>query len=182
MGGIQLSQEQHITLFRYDEEHGERFKDQLLGFQLPAEQLQFTGLPEETLQDIEEDAGKEGVVIACGERAVGFFILHTGEGISNFFPDYTGAVLLRAFLMDYASQGRGFAKAAMLLLPDFVRRHYPEARQIVLAVNERNTAAGQLYLRAGFQDHGLRRSGSKGPQLILQHALSSGSVGDSGDE
>lgn len=181
MGGIQLRQEQHISLFRYGDEHGEQFKDQLLGFKLPAEQEQFTGLPEETLQDLKEDAGKAGVVIAHDEHAVGFFILHTGEGISNFYQDYEGAVLLRAFLMDCASQGRGFAKAAMALLPDFVRRHYPEARQIVLAVNERNTAASQLYLRAGFQDHGLRRSGSKGTQLILQYGLSGGSVGDLGD-
>lgn len=176
-----MSQGQHISLFRYGDEYGEQFKDQLLGFKLPAEQLQFTGLPEETLQDIKEDTGKEGVVIACGEQAVGFFILHTGEGIADFFPDYADAVLLRAFLMDHASQGRGFAKAAMLLLPDLVRRHYPEARQIVLAVNERNTAASQLYLGAGFQDHGLRRSGSKGTQLILQYGLSSEPVEASAD-
>ncbi|MEK3875808.1 GNAT family N-acetyltransferase [Paenibacillus sp. FSL M7-0420] len=174
-----MSLNQHISLLRYADQHVEQFRDQLLGFQLPAEQLQFTGMPEETLQDIKEDAGKEGVVIAHGERAVGFFILHTGEGISDFFPDYGDAVLLRAFLMDYASQGRGFAIAAMLQLPDFVRRHYPEARQIVLAVNERNTAASQLYLRTGFQDHGLRRSGSKGLQLILQYELSSRSAGSS---
>lgn len=172
-----MSLDQHISLFSYGDEHGEQFKNQLLGFQLPAEQAQFTGLPGETLQDIKNDTNKAGVVIAHGEQAVGFFILHTGEGISDFFPDYAGAVLLRAFLMDYACQGRGFAKAAMALLPEFVRCHYPEARQIVLAVNERNTAASQLYLRAGFQDHGLRRSGSKGTQLILQYALSSGSVG-----
>lgn len=112
---------------------------------------------------------------------MGFFILHTGEGIADFFPDYADAVLLRAFLMDHASQGRGFAKAAMLLLPDLVRRHYPEARQIVLAVNECNTAASQLYLGAGFQDHGLRRSGSKGTQLILQYRLSSEPVEASAD-
>ncbi|MEK4008821.1 GNAT family N-acetyltransferase [Paenibacillus sp. FSL H3-0333] len=176
-----MSQDQHISLFMYKDRHEQTFRDQLLSFQLPAEQAQFTRLPEETLQDLREDAGKAGVVIAHEERAVGFFILHTGEGISNFYQDYEGAVLLRAFLMDYASQGRGFAKAAMALLPDFIRRHYPEARQMVLAVNERNTAASQLYLRAGFQDHGLRRSGSKGTQLILQYGLSSGSVGDLGD-
>lgn len=31
MGGIQLSQEQHISLFRYGDEHGEQFKDQSVG-------------------------------------------------------------------------------------------------------------------------------------------------------
>ncbi|MEK3902867.1 hypothetical protein [Paenibacillus sp. FSL R7-0179] len=80
--------EQHISLFKFGDEHRERFRDQLLGFQLPAEQLQFTGLPGETLQDIREDAGKAGVVIVYEEQAVGFFILHTGEGISNFYQDY----------------------------------------------------------------------------------------------
>lgn len=172
-----MSLNQHISLLRYADQHEEQFRDQLLSFQLPAEQEQFTGLPEETLLELREDTGKAGVVIAHEERAVGFFILHTGEGISNFYQDYEGTVLLRAFLMDYASQGRGFAKEAMALLPDFVSRHYPEARQMLLAVNERNTAASQLYLRAGFQDHGLRRSGSKGTQLILQYALSSVHVG-----
>lgn len=44
MEGIRLN-EQHISLFKFGDEHRERFRDQLLGFQLPAEQLQFTGLP-----------------------------------------------------------------------------------------------------------------------------------------
>lgn len=171
-----MSLDRHISLYRYEVKHEEKFKDQLLSFQLPPEQAQFTGLPEETLQDTCDDHSKMGVVIARGDRAVGFFVLHTGEGIADFFQDYSGAVLLRAFLMDYASQGQGFAKAAMALLPDFIRRHYPEAQQIVLAVNERNIPAGQLYARAGFQDYGLRRSGSKGPQLILQYELATETV------
>ena len=167
-----MSLDQHISLFRYEEKHEEKYKQQLLDFRLPAEQAEFTGLPEETLQDACEDHGKMGVIIARDNRAVGFFVLHAGEGIADFFQDYFGAVLLRAFLMDHASQGQGFAKAAMALLPEFVRVHYPEAQQIVLAVNERNLPAAQLYSRAGFQDHGLRRTGSKGNQLILQYELS----------
>lgn len=166
-----MSLDQPISLFRYEEKHEEKYKDQLLNFRLPPKQAEFTGLPEQTLQDACSDPGKTGVVIARGERAVGFFVLHTGEGIADFFQDYPGAVLLRAFLMDYASQGQGFAKAAMALLPDFVRTHYPEAQRVVLAVNERNIPAGQLYSRAGFQDNGLRRSGSKGPQRIMQYEL-----------
>ncbi|KAI7258820.1 hypothetical protein KC345_g10468 [Hortaea werneckii] len=143
---MRMSLDQRTSLFVYEEKHEEKFKDQLLNFRLPPEQAEFTGLPEQTLQDACEDPCKMGVVIAQGERAIGFFVLHTGEGIADFFQDHSGAVLLRAFLLDYASQGRGFAKAAMNLLPDFVRAHYPEAQQIVLAVNERNLPAGQLTL------------------------------------
>lgn len=164
-----MSLDQPVSLFRYEE----KYKDQLLNFTLPPEQAEFTGLPEETLQDACKDPFKTGVVIAHSGQAVGFFVLHTGAGIADFFNDYSGIVLLRAFLMDYASQGRGYAKAAMALLPDYVRAHYPEVREIVLAVNERNLPAGQLYARAGFRDHGLRRMGSKGQQLILQYKLAS---------
>lgn len=34
--------DQRITLFRYEEKHEETFKDQLLSFQLPPEQAEFT--------------------------------------------------------------------------------------------------------------------------------------------
>ncbi|MNI98417.1 hypothetical protein D3C73_1572580 [compost metagenome] len=59
----------------------------------------------------------------------------------------------------------------MAMLPDFLRTHFPMMQEIVLAVNERNTAAGNLYSRAGFLDKGLRRSGRKGTQKVLQYAL-----------
>lgn len=149
----------------------EKFRERLLAFQLPSEQAGFTGLPEETLADALQDEAKMPVVIVAGEKPVGFFILHTGAGIASFYISWSEAVLLRAFLIDHSSQGQGIAKAAMELLPGFVRIHFPELSEIVLAVNERNIAAGSLYLRTGFQDHGLRRNGAKGVQMVLQYPL-----------
>lgn len=157
-----------ISLVLYEE----NFKEQLMAFQLPPEQAEFTALPSETLDAALSDPDKLAVVIAVDSQAAGFFILHTGKRIAEFYKDYQGAVLVRAFLVDYACQGRGIAKAAMALLPAFVRIHLPAVHEIVLTVNERNLAAGHLYLGAGFRDHGLRRTGSKGPQKILQYDLS----------
>lgn len=156
-----------ISLSLYEEQ----YTDKLLQFHLPPEQAEFTGLPAETLHDAITSEDKSAVVILEGGNPVGFFILHTGEAIADFYSDYSGAVLLRAFLIDYGSQGKGIAKAAMARLPDFVRTHYPESREMVLAVNERNIAAIHLYTRAGFRDYGLRRAGGKGPQKILQYDL-----------
>ncbi|KWX84897.1 hypothetical protein AMQ83_27880 [Paenibacillus riograndensis] len=156
-----------ISLRLYEE----KYKEDLLAFELPPEQAEFTGLPEETLSEAVANPGKTAVVIVQEEQAVGFFVLHRGEGIADFYPNTTGAILLRAFLINYASQGQGIAKAALLLLPDFIRTHFPWVREIVLAVNERNIAAASLYSRAGFLDKGLRRSGGKGPQKVLQYGL-----------
>ncbi|WP_019912845.1 GNAT family N-acetyltransferase [Paenibacillus sp. HW567] len=156
-----------ISLYLYEE----KYKEDLLAFELPPEQEQFTGLPGETLAEALTNPGKAAVVIVQGERAVGFFILHRGEEIADFYSNYSGAILLRAFLINYASQGQGIAKAAIALLPDFLRTHFPAMQEIVLAVNERNAAAGNLYSRAGFRDKGLRRSGHKGTQKVLQYAL-----------
>lgn len=162
-----MSDQPAVRLTLYEQ----KYREGLLAFQLPPEQAEFTGLPEETLEEALYNDGKYPVVVLADEMPVGFFILHTGPGIASFYSDWSEVVLLRAFLIDHARQGQGLAKDAMALLPGFVRFHCPAARQVVLAVNERNLPAGNLYLRAGFQDLGLRRSGVKGMQRILQFPL-----------
>ncbi|MEK5448262.1 GNAT family N-acetyltransferase [Paenibacillus sp. FSL R7-0331] len=159
-----------ISLQLYED----KFHEQLLAFQLPPEQAEFTALPAESLSEALRAPDKLAVVIAEAELAAGFFILHTGGRIAEFYSNYSEAVLVRAFLVDSACQGRGIAKAAMALLPAFVCNHLPQVREIVLTVNERNLAALALYLHSGFCDHGLRRTGGKGPQRILQYALNNG--------
>ncbi|MNO14374.1 hypothetical protein D3C76_40170 [compost metagenome] len=156
-----------VSLCLYEE----KYKEDLHAFELPPEQAEFTGLPAETLSEALANPGKTAVVIAQDEHAVGFFVLHRGEGIADFYRDTTRAILLRAFLINYKSQGQGIAKASMELLPGFVRTNFPFIREIVLAVNERNISAASLYSRSGFLDKGLRRSGQKGPQKVLQYAL-----------
>ncbi|MFF2017518.1 GNAT family N-acetyltransferase [Paenibacillus sp. NPDC058177] len=150
----------------------DQYKEALFRFYLPEEQEQFTGMPADTLEEAIVDENRTAVVILEGERPVGFFILHVGKGISNFYPNHSGVMLLRAFLVDYAHQGKGYAKSALLLLPNFIRLHFPSIRAIVLAVNERNLPADRLYTQAGFVDHGMRRTGEKGLQRILQYVIS----------
>lgn len=167
MEGVMVVQQQRISLSLYEE----KFRDKLMNFDLSDDQARFTGLPVETLETALQDDNKYPVVIAEGETAVGFFILHTGNGISDFYANYYEAMLLRAFLIDYAWQGKGIAKEAMSLLPQFIRSNFSFIREIVLAVNEQNISADRLYTRSGFVDHGLRRVGPKGEQKILQYDL-----------
>ncbi|MNW68880.1 hypothetical protein D3C74_477650 [compost metagenome] len=59
----------------------------------------------------------------------------------------------------------------MKQLPDWVREFHPEIDEIILAVNEGNKAAYQLYVKSGFLDLGLTRMGNRGTQHILHYSL-----------
>ena len=148
----------------------EAFDEALSQFYLPEEQLQFTGLPNMVLEESLRDPDRYPVVILADQTPVGFFVLHKGEGIA----DYTSnphALLLRAFSVTEAHQGKGYAKKAMLALPGFVTDHLPGIDEIILVVNERNLAAKQLYEKTGFMDKGIRRMGPIGRQYMLHFAL-----------
>ncbi|MFC7392938.1 GNAT family N-acetyltransferase [Scopulibacillus cellulosilyticus] len=150
----------------YQPEHGK----ELRGFSLPDEQMQFTRLPNKAIDQAIQDEKMHPVVVLSGNTAVGFFILHYGEGIRSF-TDNPNAILLRSFSINHIHQGKGYGKKAMHLVPEFVIEHFPDIDEIVLAVNEKNLAAKQLYEKSGFQDKGNKRMGPKGMQYILHYHL-----------
>ncbi|RFU67584.1 GNAT family N-acetyltransferase [Peribacillus saganii] len=59
-------------------------------------------------------------------------------------------MLLRAFSISHADQGKGYADQGLLWLTEFVKEHFPHIEEIVLAVNARNIRAKHLYLKSGF--------------------------------
>jgi RimJ/RimL family protein N-acetyltransferase len=148
--------------------YSEKYKEDVDAFSLEEEQHQFTALPAEALQII--DKNRFPIVMIADEKAVGFFVLHQGEAIQDYTsnPD---ALLLRAFSVNQFHQGKGYAKKAMKLLPDFIKQNFMEVDEIVLAVNERNIAARSLYLNSGFEDQGKKLMGRKGWQSILTYSL-----------
>lgn len=81
-------------------------------------------------------------------------------------PDQIG---MRGVLIDAQHQGQGLGHAMLTALPAHVRAEYPDAQQIVLTVNSRNTRAHAAYLAAGFRDEGdVWQGGGHGPQHILR--------------
>lgn len=151
-------------------------REGLFAFTLPKEQEVFTGMPAETLEDALQDDNRDPVVVICGAAPVGFFVLHGWDGIGSIYSGSRRALLLRAFLIDRASQGWGYGRAAMALLPDYVECYHPGTEEIVLLVNERNREAERLYLASGFCDTGQRRMGAKGVQKLLRYDLHPPSV------
>jgi len=55
----------------------------------------------------------------------------------------------------------------LLLLEEFVKCYFPIKNEVVLAVNERNIPAQNLYAKVGFEDKGFRRMGPIGQQIIM---------------
>ncbi|MFP3598344.1 GNAT family N-acetyltransferase [Chryseobacterium sp. SIMBA_029] len=143
-----------------------------LQYTLDETQSLFTATPEQALERIKErdDDLAHPINIVHDEKSVGFFVLDFGEDKFDL-TDNKNSVLLRSFSINPQLQGKGIGKSAMLKLDDFVKEHFRECDEIVLAVNQKNTSAYQLYLKAGYVFEGKTRIGRSGPQFLMYKTL-----------
>ena len=104
-------------------------------------------------------------VIEQGAAPVGFFKID--RAYERRHPELgAGAHALRGLLIDAAHQGRGLGRAAMGLLPGYIRAHYPAARHLWLTVDADNAAAIALYTASGWQrEPGFAYVGRVGPEV-----------------
>ena len=139
------------------------YVDVLHDFDLPDEQSQFTALP----KDISiEMVGQYPIIILSDNIPVGFFVLHSTERVKEYSSN-PNAMLLTAFSIDHKQQGKGYAKKGMLALSNFIKREFKGCDEVVLVVNHKNIPAQNLYLKVGFVDHGERKMGPIGEQIVM---------------
>ncbi|MDI2126854.1 GNAT family N-acetyltransferase [Yinghuangia seranimata] len=158
-----------------------RLRDAVLALAPRADQEEFSGRARDTLPVADQDPYRSPFAIVCDGDAAGFGVLDV-QG----YPDELAAVdaghaspsgpvpvvLLRAFYVGVAWQGRGIGGAAIRALPEAARKALPGARALALTVNVRNTGATAAYLACGFADTGrLYLGGDAGPQHVLRWAL-----------
>lgn len=138
-----------------------------LSYVLDDEQMQFTALPQDWLNDERADAYK--VVILDDElhRVVGFFVLDFGQDKYRY-TDNPKAVPLRSMSINPACQGKGYAKNALNFkyLQDFCKTYIPLCDEIVLGVNHANVSAQRLYEKTGFIKQARTVMGQKGEQWV----------------
>lgn len=137
-------------------------------YQLVDSQLKYTGHAKEcvTLRSVT----RTPVLVIVEGRLVTYFDLHRKEGVAPY-SNNSNAILVRAFSTDFREQGKGYAKKALQLLPQFVQQHFPQVDEIVLAVNVGNRIAKILYEKNGFVDFGERRQGPKGELIVMSYPL-----------
>lgn len=118
-----------------------------------------------------DEPGCDFHLIARDGRAVGFFKIDRAYPAAYDFAE-PGELGLRGVMLDAREQGKGSGKAAMRALGPYVAGRYPNAKSLVLTVNQVNPLARAVYLSAGFVDTGaLHHGGRIGPQHILRLAL-----------
>ncbi|WGG46324.1 GNAT family N-acetyltransferase [Rossellomorea sp. DA94] len=151
-----------ITLSVYNEIYEHQLKD----FHLPEDQLQFTSLPLDKIQNPTISPDTRHIVILRDDTPVGYFALENGDKLRKYSTN-PKARLLTSFSIDARHQGQGIAKEGLNQLPGFMRENLPETDEVVLGVNKRNQAAISLYLKTGFTDEDEVYVGPKGPQHVL---------------
>lgn len=139
-------------------------------YYLSEEQLRFTAAPIDCIPLSNEDGDRHSILAMHENELVTFFVLHVNEGVKPY-SDNENAILLRAFSTNNNQQGKGYAKQALNLLPQYIRSNFPHINEIVLAVNVQNKPAQGLYEKAGFIDQGIRKMGPKGELIIMHYSL-----------
>lgn len=103
------------------------------------------------------------------EQLVGFFILDKGDGLADYGFPKDAYVLIRSFSIDERFQRQGYAKASLNQLIAFAREHIDNhLLHLVLAVNERNIPAQNLYQSCGYRVVKSDIAGKKGNLLLMQ--------------
>ena len=139
-------------------------------YHLPEEQAQYSALPRMAVEISENDSNRHPLMGIVDHHLVTFFILEEGEAAKIFSADDRD-ILLRSFSTNYENQGKGYARKALELTPDYIRKNLPHINGIVLGVNKKNVAAQKLYEKCGFIDEGNRVMGSKGEMIVMKYYL-----------
>ncbi len=150
------------------EHYADVYQKDLTSFLLPKEQEQFTTHPADQLARLTGD--QTPVVITTDQKAVGFFIMEQSERLKHY-TENESAYLLASLSITKSHQGKGYARQAMELLPEWVGKEFPGCNEIVLSVNLKNDAAFRLYERTGFEDTGRRITGPVGEQRVMSLKL-----------
>ncbi len=144
---------------------------EVAAMELAAGQEDFVGDPFTMMLMGLDDETRLPYVIEAAGAAVGVFTLQAGAATLAGWPDDDSAWLLRGFLIDQTSQGRGLgslsAVAAAREAQKLTARLGGGQDGVVLSVNERNPAARAAYAKAGFLQAGRYLGGSSGPQWTM---------------
>lgn len=139
-----------------------------LNYVLDEAQSLYTSTAEQALERIKERGDNLAfpVSIFDDKVLVGFLVLDFGADKFDI-TDNSDSVLLRSLSINPAFQGKGIGKSVMVVIDKFIKDHFESCDEIVLAVNQNNTIAYEIYLKTGYLFDGKVREGRSGPQFLM---------------
>ena len=145
-------------------------RNSILNYSLAPESLAFTRTPREALAYGRGRHGYYPYLCLADKQLVGFFVLDAGADKYRYTADSSG-LLLRSFSVADPYRGKGYAKAILKQIPDFIAENFPQFKTVVLGVNKQNKIAVNLYRNHGFSETGRTYVNTKGRQLIMEMHL-----------
>lgn len=123
-----------------------------LDLQVKEEQKSFVPTAAVSLAKVHIKPDGDGVeylpfAIYHGDDMVGF-IMHAFE------EETRDMYWINGFLIDAGCQGKGYGKAALLQMIDYITNRFSQCQEVRLTVHPHNVAALQLYRRLGFAETG----------------------------
>jgi len=143
-----------------------------LSYVLDERQSLYTSTAAQALERIRERADDLAfpVSIFDDEMLAGFLVLDFGADKFDI-TDNPNSVLLRSLSINPEFQGKGMGKSTMLVIDEFIKDHFYSCDEIVLAVNQNNAVAYEIYLKTGYSYDGKMRDGRSGPQYLMYKKL-----------
>jgi len=126
--------------------------------ELAPEQMDFVASNADSLREARSDRDARPRVIMAGDRIVGFLMYDA--------PWDDDEARIYRFMIDRASQGQGYGKAALREVLDEISR-LGHIRHVSICYEPENEAARRLYGAAGFVEEGLDEDGEMIADLAL---------------
>jgi len=143
-------------------------RDAVRGLAVTPEQAEFAGTVAASIAACEagDPAHVCGLAILAGGDVAGFVVLKRGAALPLWAPG-PDAVVVSALRIDVARQGLGLGTRALAALRAWVRAHWPEARTLMLRVDDGNGAGIRAYEKAGWVETGERVHGRVGIERTM---------------
>ena len=142
--------------------------DRVAHLVLPEAQVDFVGPIADMVADTDPDVRMH--YAAVEDAIIGFFKVDLDlSRMIERLPK--GSLGIRGLLIGGQYQGRGYGKALLRALPDYLRACYPDTRDFWLSVDVSNDVATKCYQDAGWQLSGPQRSGRAGKEHVMRLAL-----------
>lgn len=125
-------------------------EDLLEQFELTEEQLKFVKSPEVNINVAKEDTNRTPI-FGLNEEGIPvvFFVLHEHSEFESKF-EVDNSIYLRSFSTDNRHLRQGYAKQALIALPEFIMSNFPHIKYITLLVDVPDIVAHDMYLKLGF--------------------------------